>query len=64
MDRDAGGLASMHWEAEPFGRMVPNLEVLAWAGAACFTLRTSAVDPRELAAGVAAEFRSLCRSGP
>jgi two-component system, OmpR family, sensor histidine kinase BaeS len=59
MDRDDAGLASMHEEVDRLGRMVADLEVLASADAARFTLRTAPVDLGELAAEVAAELRSL-----
>ncbi|HSR25455.1 MAG TPA: ATP-binding protein [Candidatus Eisenbacteria bacterium] len=59
MDRDDAGLASMHEEVDRLGRMVADLEVLASADAARFTLRTAPVDLADLAAGVVAEFRPL-----
>ncbi len=59
MDRDDAGLASMHEEVDRLGRMVADLEVLASADAARFTLRTAPVELGELADGVAAELRSL-----
>ncbi len=59
LDRDDAGLASMHEEVDRLGRMVADLEVLASADAARFTLRIEPVDLRELAAGVAGELQSL-----
>jgi two-component system, OmpR family, sensor histidine kinase BaeS len=59
MDRDDAGLASMHEEVDRLGRMVADLEVLASADAARFTLRTTPVDLTELARGVVAEFGPL-----
>jgi signal transduction histidine kinase len=59
IDRDDAGLASMHEEVDRLGRMVADLEVLASADAARFTLRTGPVDLRELAVGVVDEFRPL-----
>lgn len=57
MERDDAGLASMHEEVDRLGRMVADLEVLASADAARFTLRVAPLDLAELAAGVVAEFR-------
>ena len=59
IDPDDAGLASMHEEVDRLGRMVADLEVLASADAARFTLRTMPVDLRQLAAGVGGELRSL-----
>jgi two-component system sensor histidine kinase BaeS len=59
MDLDAAGLASMHEEVDRLGRLVADLEVLATADAARFTLRTAPVDLRELADGVVGELRPL-----
>jgi len=59
MDRDDAGLASMHEEVDRLGRMVADLEVLASADAARFTLRTGPVDLSELAGRVVAEYRPL-----
>lgn len=59
VERDDAALASMHEEVERLGRMVADLEVLASADAARFTLQTTPVDLNELAAGVAVEFRAL-----
>jgi two-component system, OmpR family, sensor histidine kinase BaeS len=59
MNRDDAGLASIHEEVDRLGRMVADLEVLASADAARFTLRTGPVDLAELAASVIAEHRPL-----
>jgi two-component system sensor histidine kinase BaeS len=59
MDRDDAGLASMHEELDRLGRMIADLEVLASADAARFTLRTGLVDLAELAESVVAEYRPL-----
>lgn len=59
VERDDATLASMHEEVDRLGRLVADLEVLASADAARFTLRTTAVDLRGLAGDVAGEFRAL-----
>jgi two-component system, OmpR family, sensor histidine kinase BaeS len=59
MDRDDAGLASMHEEVDRLGRMVADLEVLASADAARFSLHMGPVDLADLAAGVVAEFGPL-----
>ena len=59
IERDDAGLVSMHEEVDRLGRMVADLEVLAAADAARFTLRIAPVDLRELAAVVTRELRAL-----
>lgn len=59
MQRDDAALASLHEEVDRLGRMVADLEVLASADAARFTLQAAPVDLREPTADAVAEFRSL-----